>query len=130
MTTVVVGLIERLGRILICRRKSNQKHPGKWEFPGGKVNHGEIPVDALRRELREELEIKAEIGQKITQYCYRYPGLREIELIFFYVEKFQGDLNYEQFEAMLWVLPEDLHNFDFLEGDIDFICGLAAGNYD
>ena len=55
MTTVVAGILERDGRILICQRKADQAHPLKWEFPGGKVEAGEEPEAALQRELNEEL---------------------------------------------------------------------------
>ena len=54
MTTVTAAVIEREGRILICRRRADQDQPGKWEFPGGKLEDGEQPAEALRRELREE----------------------------------------------------------------------------
>lgn len=62
MTVVVAAIIERGGLVLVCRRREDGAHPLKWEFPGGKVELGESPEDALRRELREELGIAAEIG--------------------------------------------------------------------
>ena len=62
MTTVVAGVLERDGKILICRRRADQPHPLKWEFPGGKLETGESPAAALIRELREELGIESEAG--------------------------------------------------------------------
>ena len=59
LATVTAAVIERDGRILICRRRLDQQHPGKWEFPGGKLELGEEPSESLRRELREELNVEA-----------------------------------------------------------------------
>ncbi|MGA9625820.1 MAG: NUDIX domain-containing protein, partial [Bryobacteraceae bacterium] len=64
MVQVVAGVIERQGRCLICRRKREQSHPLKWEFPGGKVEPGETPEQALTRELEEELGILGAAGQE------------------------------------------------------------------
>ena len=74
MTTVVAAVIERDGRILICQRRRGQAHELKWEFPGGKLEPGESPEVALRRELREELAIDAAPETEITRYEYAYPG--------------------------------------------------------
>src|ERR1035437_7863741 len=71
MVQVVAGIIERRGRFLICRRKPEQVHPLKWEFPGGKVEPGETPELALARELEEELGILGVAGQEITRYQHR-----------------------------------------------------------
>ena len=79
MTIVVAAVIERDGRILIGQRKVGQRHALKWEFPGGKVEPGEAPTDALRRELEEELAIQAEIGPELADYEYAYserPAIR------------------------------------------------------
>ena len=130
MTTVTAAIIERWGRVLICRRRFDQDHPGKWEFPGGKRKPGEHPADTLRRELREELKIDADIGEQVTRYCYRYPGRRAILLVFFRVSGFTGDPDYGHFQQASWVRRADLSRFDFLEGDVVFVRGLAAGKYD
>jgi 8-oxo-dGTP diphosphatase len=130
MTTVVAAIIERSGRILICRRRSDGAHPLKWEFPGGKVEPGEQAPDALRRELSEELAIAAEIGPEVTRYEYAYPGKKPILLIFYRVTKFVGEPRNQVFHEMTWDEPARLRDYDFLEGDIDFVRTLgnaAAG---
>lgn len=127
MITVVAALIERGGRILICRRRADQDHPGKWEFPGGKSERGEAPEASLRRELREELGISARIDREIARYRYQYPGKPEIELIFFRVVAFDGDPHYDHFDEARWVSPRDMPLFDFLEGDVEFVRALARG---
>lgn len=125
--TVTAALIERQGRILICRRRLDQDHPGKWEFPGGKVEPGEAPPESLRRELREELGIKAKIDREITRYEYRYPGRKPIRLIFFRVTEFAGDPDYGQFHEVAWAAPADLPHYDFLDGDVEFVRDFAQG---
>src|SRR5579864_7616222 len=74
MTQVLAAIIQREGRILICRRMPEQSHPLKWEFPGGKVEDGETPAGALRRELEEELGIHGVTGHEVARYEYAYPG--------------------------------------------------------
>jgi 8-oxo-dGTP diphosphatase len=128
LTTVVAAIIRRGGRILICRRKPNGAHPLKWEFPGGKVEHGESPAEALQRELREELAIQARIGWEIERYEYRYPGQNPILLIFCEVTDFVGEPRNCIFEEIQWVEPVRLADVDFLEGDLEFVRRLAAAH--
>jgi 8-oxo-dGTP diphosphatase len=125
MTTVVAAVIERDGRILICQRRFDHAHPLKWEFPGGKVEPGELPADALRRELAEELAIEARIGSEITRYEYAYPGKKAILLIFYRVTEYSGDLRNQVFQQILWDEAGNLPEYDFLEGDVDFVRTLA-----
>ncbi|MCA2971126.1 MAG: (deoxy)nucleoside triphosphate pyrophosphohydrolase [Acidobacteriaceae bacterium] len=126
---VVAAVIAREDRhILICQRKSTDRHSLKWEFPGGKVEPEESPRDALRRELREELDIEAEIGQEISRYEYQYPGRTPILLIFFQVERYTGEMRNRIFEQIQWESPADLPSFDFLDGDIDFVRRLARNH--
>lgn len=129
ITTVTAALIERGGRVLICRRRLDQDHPGKWEFPGGKIEPGEEPSESLRRELREELGVEAKIGPEITRYEYRYTGRKPIRLIFFRVTEFTGDPDYSQFQQVEWAPPADLPGYDFLEGDVEFVRELAEGKF-
>ncbi len=122
---VVAAVIERDGLALICQRKASQRHGGKWEFPGGKVEPDEDLQSALERELREELSIAAEIGEEIARYEYAYPGRRPIQLIFFRVTEFRGEPVNLIFEEIRWVQPGKLAQYDFLDGDVDFVKRLA-----
>ena len=121
MLQVVAGIIERDGRILICQRCPEQSHPLKWEFPGGKVENGETPAQALVRELVEELDIRAGPPGEMTRYEYTYPGKDPILLIFLRVREFGGEPRNLIFHDMRWERPERLASFDFLEGDRDFL---------
>src|ERR1041385_753565 len=102
MTIVVAAVIERDGQILIGQRKAGKLHALKWEFPGGKVEPGETPPDALRRELEEELAIQAEIGPELADYEYTYSERPAIRLIFYRVTKFQGVMKNLNFAQISW----------------------------
>lgn len=125
MTVVVAAVIERDGLILICQRPPGQAHPLKWEFPGGKVEPDEAPVDALHRELEEELGIAARIGPEITRYEFAYPGKPPILLIFYSVNEFTGEPENRIFQQMRWETASRLPDYDFLEGDVDFVRTLS-----
>lgn len=126
---VVAGVIERNGRILIGQRKRGKRHEMKWEFPGGKVEEGETPRAALKRELAEELSIDASIGREIVRYEYRAPRHRPILLIFYRVKNFEGSPTNMVFEEIRWERPDDLRRYEFLDGDTDFIRRLQRGEF-
>ena len=126
MVEVVAAIIEREGRILICRRTGKQLHAMKWEFPGGKIEPGENPEQALARELEEELGIRRASGKEITRYEFCYPAKPPIRLIFFRVTAYEGEPVNRIFHEMLWESPERLREFDFVEGDLRFLRELAG----
>ena len=126
MVQVVAAILERDGRILICRRTPEQSHPLKWEFPGGKVEPGESPAEALARELEEELGITRAAGEEIDRYEFAYPGKSPILLIFIRVTGFRGEPRNLIFHEIRWEPPDRLSSFDFIEGDLDFIRSLAV----
>ena len=127
MKRVVAGLIWRDGKILICQRTRHQPMPLKWEFPGGKIEEGEQPRDALRRELDEELGIAATIGDEVVRLVHKYPGGNSVELRFFDVREYAGELENRIFREIVWAEPAQLPNYDFLEADLTLVSDLAAG---
>jgi 8-oxo-dGTP diphosphatase len=127
MTVVVAGILQREDSILICRRRADQAHALKWEFPGGKVECDETPIAALQRELQEELGIDSDPATEITRYEYSYPGKNPILLIFLRVTAWRGDIENRIFDKVLWETGDRLRSFDFLEGDVPFLnSGLIA----
>jgi len=127
MKRVVAGLIVKDGKLLVCQRTRHQTMPLKWEFPGGKIEEGEQPRDALRRELEEELGIHATIGDEIRRIQHEYPNGGKVELRFFVVREYAGPLENRIFRDMQWTEPKNLPGFDFLEADLTLVKDLAAG---
>jgi 8-oxo-dGTP diphosphatase len=124
--TVVAGVIERAGKILICQRKPQGRHPLKWEFPGGKVEPGEDRRAALRRELGEELAIEAVIGLEMGHYQVRYGDEPPLDLVFYRVDSYRGALRNVDFARIVWEQPENFEHYDFLEGDLPFVKRLSS----
>ena len=124
---VVAALIVQNDKILICQRTKHQPMPLKWEFPGGKVEPDESPENALFRELEEELGIRAKIGPKIATIRHRYGKGASVELHFYKVDEYAGDLQNRIFHDVRWVTAKQLPEFDFLEADVAFIKKLASG---
>ncbi len=127
--TVVAAVIERAGQILIGQRPKGDWNQMKWEFPGGKMEPLESPREALGRELREELDIRAEIGEEITRYEYEYPGRPPIQLIFFRVVQFEGEPKNLAFNQIRWESASRFPQYEFLDGDVDFVRRLARGEW-
>ena len=101
--------------------------PLKWEFPGGKIEEGEQPRDALRRELEEELGILATIGDEVKRIQHEYPNGGMVELRFFVVREFKREIENRIFKDIQWAEPKALPSFDFLEADETLVKDLAAG---
>jgi len=127
MKRVVAALIVENGKLLICQRTRHQTMPMKWEFPGGKIEEGEQPREAMRRELEEELGIQAAVGDEIIRFQHDYPNGGSVELRFFVVREYTGHLENRIFNDMQWVEPKELPRFDFLEADLTIVRKLAAG---
>jgi 8-oxo-dGTP diphosphatase len=127
MTKIVVAAIIWRGDLLLaCQRRLDDRFPGKWEFPGGKVEEGELPDAALRRELQEELGIIAEIGERVWQARHQYPNFDPVELDFFEVRNFIGEPVNLEFEQIRWLRPDELIALDFLEADLPLVAKLAG----
>jgi 8-oxo-dGTP diphosphatase len=127
MKRVVAALIVKGGKILICQRTKHQTMPLKWEFPGGKIEEGEQPREALRRELDEELGIDATVGDEVARIRHEYKSGNSVELRFYVVYEFRGELENRIFKDMQWVERKDLPSFDFLEADLTLVSDVAAG---
>jgi 8-oxo-dGTP diphosphatase len=127
MKRVVAALITRDGKLLVCQRTRHQTMPLKWEFPGGKIEEGEQPRDALRRELDEELGIHATIGDELARIQHEYPNGGMVELRFYIVREYKGELENRIFKDIQWAVPKDLPKFDFLEADLTLVKDLASG---
>ena len=126
MLTVVAGLIEAEGEILVCQRRRGDTFELMWEFPGGKLQTGETAAEALARELREELGVEARVGEEVFRTRHRYAEMREeIELIFFAAAVERAAVRNIVFESMEWRAVETLEELNFLPADREFVGKLA-----
>ena len=125
---VAAALIVRDQEVLIGQRRADQPMGLLWEFPGGKIEPGESPQQALVRELSEELGIQAEIGSAVTRIRHNYRNGGAVDLQFFRVRQFSGEIANQIYQQVRWVKLRDLPSYDFLAADRGLIRDLAAGN--
>lgn len=112
--------------ILICQRHRSDPYGLQWEFPGGKVKDSERLEASLERELREELGIEANVGVEVYRLRHRYPD-RYVEVIFFRVDSYHGDITNRVFESIEWVPRRKLAGYNFLEADRELVERIAEG---
>lgn len=124
---VAAALIVRGGEVLICQRRPDQPMALQWEFPGGKIEAGESAEQALARELNEELGIHATVGALVTRIRHNYRHGGAVDLQFFLVREFSGEIDNRIFAQVIWTPLERLPEFDFLPADRGLIRDLASG---
>ncbi|NIO07174.1 MAG: NUDIX domain-containing protein, partial [Deltaproteobacteria bacterium] len=105
------------GRYLVCQRKEDAAFPLKWEFAGGKVEPGEGAFPALQRELREELGIEVDWAKKLFEHSHIYGNQMKVDLKFYLVDRFAGEVTNKVFKEIRWVDLEGLKKLDFLEAN-------------
>ena len=127
-TIRVVGAVFHDGeRFLACRKKPGKPLEGHWEFPGGKIEPGETPEQALAREIREELNLIAEVGQKVTTTTYEYE-FATIELTTFYCTLVDGDLRLTDHDATKWVTAAEAAHLAWAPADVPAVEAIASSH--
>jgi 8-oxo-dGTP diphosphatase len=124
---VAAALIVRDGEVLVGQRRPDQPMALLWEFPGGKIEPGESAPEALKRELSEELGIDATIGRQITRIRHNYRHGGAVDLRFFAVSDFTGEIVNHIYEQVRWVKLGDLPGYEFLAADRGLVKDLAEG---
>jgi mutator protein MutT len=122
---VVAAVFEERGAFLVTRRPDNSHLPGLWEFPGGKIEPAETHADALRREIREELDVDVEVGELLFHTAHDY-GDRQIAL-YFYRCRLAGQPRPTLGQQMQWVPRGQLLSLGFPPADQELVRRLAAG---
>ena len=116
---VVAAVIKDGERIFAAQRGYGEFKDG-WEFPGGKIEAGETPQDALRREIREELDTEIQVGEKIDTVEYDYPTFH-LSMDCFWCKVVEGKLVLLEAEASRWLKKEELYSVDWLPADLGLI---------
>ena len=117
---VTGAIIQEKNRFLICRRGPDEKAAGLWEFPGGKLEINETLEDCVLRELKEELDIDAEIHSLYDNYRFKSKDII-YNLYFFKIKEYSGDLIKTVHDEIKWVELKNFHHYSFLPGDTPVI---------
>jgi 8-oxo-dGTP diphosphatase len=123
---VVAAIIERDGRILVCQRRAGDWGAGKWEFPGGKLEVGEVPRLALERECEEELGVVVRAGGVYDLVHHTYADLGPVLLLFIKVQIVSGEPRPVEVAAFEWSRREDLATYDWLPADEPIVARLMS----
>ena len=116
MIPVVAALIVRDGRLLIARRPEGKHMAGRWEFPGGKLEKGESPEEAIEREIREELAAEIKAGRVYQAIAYSYPE-KDVLLLFYAASVVSGEPRPVEEAEIRWITLEELDEYTFAPVD-------------
>ena len=116
--------------VLVAKRAKNASYPGKWEFIGGKVRAGESPEEALRREMKEEVDIRVHVGRLLgfAEADYRNRGRASHRILFYSASISDGEIKLDEriHQEIRWVTVTGLQALDFVAGDKKFAKRLAV----
>ena len=115
-TVKVVAAVIRDGERVFATQRGYGDDKDLWEFPGGKLEAGETPAQALVREIREELDTEIEVGERIVTVEYDYPGFH-LSMDCFLARVLAGELTLREHEAARWLLPAELDALPWLPAD-------------
>lgn len=122
---VVAAIIERQGRILLAQRGASQDQSGLWEFPGGKVEAGESQLQALQRELEEELGLACQVSDYVASSTLLQPG-RRIHLHAWRVQPDAGEPQAREHAALHWVTPQQALDYPLAPADLPLLQAYLA----
>ena len=120
MKDVTAAIIIKDNKVLITRRSPGQKFAGFWEFPGGKCEPNETPEECLVREIKEELDVEAEVQSFFAENIYEYPQ-GTIRLLAYLVHVVSGEIKLSVHDRMEWVEPKTLMDFKLLPADFPIV---------
>ncbi len=116
----VVAAVIRRGERYFATQRGYGEFKDFWEFPGGKIERGETPEEALRREIREELSTEIRVGERLTTVEWDYPQFH-LTMHAYWCEVLSGDLELREHEAARWLSREELDTVGWLPADIQIV---------
>ena len=126
VAAVIKAVNENNKPIIFAAQRGYGEFKGGWEFPGGKIEAGETPKEALKREIMEELDTEISVGELIDTIEYDYPEFH-LSMDCFWCEMVSGDLVLKEHEAAKWLDEEMLYSVDWLPADVRLIEKIKAG---
>ncbi len=126
VAAVIKATNEKGEPIIFATQRGYGDFKGGWEFPGGKVEAGETPQEALKREIIEELETEIKVGEYIDTIEYDYPTFH-LSMDCFWCEVVEGHLVLKEHEAAKWVNKENIRSVDWLPADVTLIDKVESG---
>jgi len=120
VAAVIKATNEKGEPIIFATQRGYGDFKGGWEFPGGKIEEGETPQEALVREIREELDTEIVVGELIETIEYDYPTFH-LSMDCFWVEIVSGDLVLKEHDAAKWLTKEELGTVEWLPADITLV---------
>jgi 8-oxo-dGTP diphosphatase len=124
---VAAGIVLQDGKVLVARRRESDHLGGLWEFPGGKIEAGETPEEALRRELVEELGVEVRVGPLWGILSHRYPE-RSVRLHFLFAWIERGEPRAAAAEELRWAAPPELAELPFPGADRPLVTALLRSH--
>lgn len=126
VAAVITACNENGEKIIFASQRGYGEFKDGWEFPGGKVELGETPQEALKREVMEELETEIKVGDLIETIEYDYPTFH-LSMDCFWAEIVKGDLVLREHEAAKWLTKEQLGSVDWLPADLGLVEKVRVG---
>ena len=120
VAAVIKATNEKGDPMIFATQRGYGDFKGGWEFPGGKIEAGETPQEALVREIREELETEIAVGKLIDTIEYDYPTFH-LSMDCFWAEIVSGDLVLKEHEASKWLTRDELNSVEWLPADVGLI---------
>ncbi|MBR5992258.1 MAG: (deoxy)nucleoside triphosphate pyrophosphohydrolase [Lachnospiraceae bacterium] len=120
VAAIIKAVNDKNEPIIFATERGYGDFKGGWEFPGGKIEEGETPEEALAREIREELDTEISVGRLIDTIEYDYPKFH-LSMDCFFCEIIKGDLVLKEHEAARWLTKDELREVDWLPADITII---------
>jgi len=122
---VVAAVIGNCAGAVLATKCPPHKHGGGWEFPGGKIEPGEVPQDAVVREIREELGVEVSVGALLHTIEWDYPDFH-LRMLCYTCTIEQGELLLREHTAYCWLTKDKLYELDWLPADVDALPAVAA----